>query len=556
MPSDLWCRIRPVIFVLAAISWPLAAQASDAEQIAAILEHAFPADGPGAAAIAVKDGQVVFRGASGMADLEHRIPLTPASVFRLGSVTKQFTAAALVLLEERGKLSLDDSITQYLPAYPTHGHHITIRHLLTHTSGIFSYTSIPGYMNQGIMRDLTTDELVDVFKAEPMDFAPGEQYRYSNSGYVLAGAIIEKVSGQSYGAFIQENIFEPLGMDHSYYGSHSQIIPNRARGYAQDGQRIENAQYLSMTQPHAAGSLLSTVDDLARWDAALYTDQLLTRDSLAKMIEPGTLNSGEKSNYALGFGVGDFRGTPSISHGGGINGFVTHAMRLPEHKIYVAVLCNVTGLSPGPAHVAQRIAAQLMGKPLPSFTAIELDPAKLKSFAGVYRINEQTRRIVTVEDGRLHTQRTGGPRLEATPHAELGFFYEGMFTHFEFITDADGRVSGMRMFQDGAEQGEEAERTDEPIPTREVAQVDPAIYDGYVGRYEVGPGFDITISRDGDDLFAQATGQPRFQIYPASNIRFFLKVVEAEVEFQVVDGKAQSLVLYQGELEMPGKRIE
>lgn len=147
-------------------------------------------------------------------------------------------------------------------------------------------------------------------------------------------------------------------------------------------------------------------------------------------------------------------------------------------------------------------------------------------------------------------------KREAVCEIDPGFFYKVMFTHFEFMTGADGHVRGMRMFQNGAEQGEDAERTDEPIPTREVAQVDPAIYDGYVGQYELRPGFELTISRDGDGLFAKATGQPRFQIYPASNTKFFLKVVDAEVEFQVVDGKAQSLVLYQGGLEMPGKRIE
>lgn len=254
-------------------------------QIDAIMATHYPADGPGSAAIVVRDGKVVYRGAHGMADLENGLPLTADSVFRLGSITKQFTGAAIMLLVEREKLSLSDPLTKYLPDYPVHDPGITVEHLLTHTSGIFNYTNIPGYIQARVRVEVTTEELIDGFKDQDPDFAPGERFNYSNSGYVLLGAVIEKVSGQSYEQFVQENIFDVLGMEHSYYGSHTRIIPNRARGYGGGPDDWSNADFISMTHPHAAGSLLSTVSDMAIWDAALYTDALLKPKSVTRMIE-------------------------------------------------------------------------------------------------------------------------------------------------------------------------------------------------------------------------------------------------------------------------------
>ena len=247
-----------------------------------MLDEAYPADGPGAAVIVVKGDEVVFRGAAGMANVELGVSLSPDNVFRLASITKQFTAAAILLLEEQDKLSVTDNINKYLPNYPTQGHTIKIENLLSHTSGIFNYTNIPGYMGgEKIRKDVTTEELIEVFANLPMDFAPGEQYRYSNSAYVLLGAIIEKVSGQSYADFIQTAIFDKLGMKHSYYGG-PQIILNRANGYQGEAGDYSNAGFLSMSQPHAAGSLLSTVDDMTIWSKALFGGELLSKKSLKK----------------------------------------------------------------------------------------------------------------------------------------------------------------------------------------------------------------------------------------------------------------------------------
>ena len=214
--------------ILIALLLPISALAS-VDDAKSFLEDTYATDRPGASVIIMKDGEILHQAGYGLANVEWGIPITPDTVFRVGSVTKQFTGAAIMLLEQRGLLSVDDPIEKYLPDYPTHGHVITIEMLLNHTSGIKSYTGIDGYMDQAIRTDLTTDELIDVFRNQPMDFAPGDDWRYNNSGYVLLGAIIEEVSGQSYEAFIADNIAVPLDLNDTYYGG-PKLIPNRASG--------------------------------------------------------------------------------------------------------------------------------------------------------------------------------------------------------------------------------------------------------------------------------------------------------------------------------------
>ena len=438
-----------------------AAAAVPTAAIDALLKDSFPADRPGAAVIVVKDGRTVFRKAYGMADLELGVPLQPDMVFRLGSITKQFTAAAILMLAEEGKLSLQDPIEKHLPGYPTQGHVITIEHLLTHTSGIQSYTDMPGWMTSRVVSPMTVTELIDGFKKEPMQFAPGERFAYNNSGYILLGAIVEKASGKTYETFVRERIFQPLGMSASFYGSTEPIIPRRAPGYTREGDRPRNARYLSMTQPYAAGSLVSTVDDLARWDGSLYAETLLKKASLEKAWTPFVLKGGKATGYGYGWGVSKLRGRHAIAHGGGIFGFSTYAVRLPDERVYVAVLCNSDSPSADPGYLARKIAALVIGDPFPEPTAITLEPKVLERYAGVYRIDETSTRTVTVENGRLYTQRSGGERLEVRPGSETEFFYDKSLTRLRFVLDASGRPTEMLFFPEGADEPEHAPRVAE-----------------------------------------------------------------------------------------------
>jgi D-alanyl-D-alanine carboxypeptidase len=523
--------------------------------IDALLKASYPADRPGAAVIVTKDGETLFEKAYGMADLELGVPLRPDMVFRLGSITKQFTATAILMLAEEGKLSLQDPIEKHLPGYPTQGHTITIEHLLTHTSGIQSYTDIPGWMTTRVLSPMTVQELVDAFKKEPMQFAPGERYAYNNSAYVLLGAVVEKASGKTYEAFVTERIFQPLGMTASYYGSTERIIPRRAPGYTQEGDQPRNARYLSMTQPYAAGSLVSTVEDLARWDAALYTERLLKRASLEKAWTPFVLKSGKATGYGYGWGISKLRGRRSIDHGGGIFGFSTFALRLPEEHLYVAVLCNSDRPATPPAYVARKIAALVVGDPFPEPRPVAVEAKVLERYVGVYRIDETSTRTVTLENGRLYTQRSGGQRTEVRPSSETEFFYDKSLTHLRFVVDSSGRVTEMQFFPDGADEPERAPRAADAPAERTVAKVDPALYDAYVGEYEIAPGFILTVTREGDRLMTQATGQEKVEVFPSSETEFFLKVVDAQITFiRGAGGTVDQLVLHQGGRDTPAQK--
>ena len=529
--------------------------ASTAEAIDAMLASAIPADGPGAAVIAVKDGKTVFRKAYGMADLELGVPLSPDSVFRLGSITKQFTAVAVLMLAEEGKLSLSDPITKFLPDYPVQGHVITVEHLLNHTSGIRSYTGIPGYMNTRIRADLTTQELVEAFAREPMDFAPGERWQYNNSGYVLLGAVIEKASGKKYGDFVAERIFRPLGMKATAYGDDGPILPKRASGYSRDGETVVNARYLSMTQPHAAGALVSTVDDLAAWDAALYTEKLLKKASLEKAWTPAVTRDGKPTHYGFGWAVSTLRGSRALEHGGGIFGFSTYGIRLPDERVYVAVLANTDGPKADPGMLGKKVAALLVGKPFPAQVPVPVDPKVLSRWSGVYRFDPQTTRTVTVEGGKIYSQRSGGPRLEVKPASDTEFFFEGSLTRVAFVAGPAGKATEALFYPDGADEPERGVREGDVPAAPAEAIVDPALYDLYAGEYELAPGFVLTVRRDGGRLLTQATGQQELEVFPASETEFFLKVVDARITFvKGADGKVNELVLRQGGRTMPAKR--
>lgn len=310
----------------------------------------------------VENGRVRLARGYGFADLETRTPVTARTVFRIGSITKEFTAAAVLLLAEQGRLSIDDPLAKYLPTFPRAGD-VTVRQLLTHTSGIHNYTSLPDFLPAVSPRDLSTDAMVAVMAdADPLyDFAPGTSWSYSNSGFFLLGAIIEKVSGQSYARYLQANILEPLKLSQTKLDDLAEIVPNRARGYdraAGSPTGFANAGHISMSVAAAAGAVRSTVGDLARWHEALLGGRLLKPASLALMTAPGRLKDGRLASAArpatpgeagspsdYGFGIATSRrdGRRSIGHGGSINGFNAALQTFPDVRTTVVLLTNTSG---------------------------------------------------------------------------------------------------------------------------------------------------------------------------------------------------------------------
>ncbi|MGB8953008.1 MAG: serine hydrolase [Candidatus Aminicenantales bacterium] len=548
----------PLFFISAYPSQPAGQSLENdlASQIDSLLANVYKANEPGAAVLVKKQGKVIFRKGYGLADMELGVPIKPDMTFRLGSITKQFTSVAILMLAEQGKLSLQDDILKFLPDYPTQGKTITVEHLLTHTSGIQSYTDLPEWLPL-IRKDMSLKELIDLFKNKSMQFSPGDRWKYNNSGYILLGAIIEKVSGESYEAFLQNHIFEPLGMKHSCYGSASRIILRRIPGYVKGKTGFENAPYLSMTQPYAAGSLLSSVDDLAIWNEALLVGKLIRRDTLEKAFTSYKLNDGSDSRYGYGWFISDYEGHRIIEHGGGIPGFTTYALTLPEDQIFVALLTNsaIEGRAPEP--LVFRITALMLGRPYKEPVAITLPEKTIAPLLGVYINDQIEERYISREGTQIFSRRAGGSKNEIFPASETLFFSKDSFARIQFEKNTKGEVTGLQVIN-RIGPIETYAKTAKPLPLeRKAITLDPAIYDQYAGEYELSPGFSIFVTRENNTLMTQATGQQKFEVFPESETQFFLKVVDAQIEFiKDSSGIVTGLVLYQGGQKLPAKKIK
>lgn len=514
-----------------------------------ILEESFANHQSGATAIVAKKGQILYHDAIGEANMELGVKMKLEHVFRIGSITKQFTAVAIMQLEEQGKLSIQDPITKFIPDYPTHGHTITVEHLLTHTSGIRSYTDMDSFGSM-FRKDMTPTELVDVFKDEPMDFAPGEKFNYNNSGYILLGVIIEKVSGLTYQEYVQKNLYEPLGMKASYYGSASRVIPNRVAGYQGSKEDYRNADYLSMTLPYAAGSLLSTVADLYTWTKAVHSHQLVSAKSLEKAFSPFKLTNGEESDYGYGWTLSKIYDKPAVEHGGGINGFLTESIYIPEEELFVAVFSNCNCQSPSPA--ANKMTALALGE-LKTFTKVELTADKLQEYVGIYENEEGNKHKIVLEEGQLYTMSRGGNRYELNPMGKDWVFFNDNLRTAQFVRGEQGKVVAIKAYERGSYMGT-AKRTTEKVETKQAITLTENELEEYIGTYDMGP-FKIKVTLEDGKLYGKPDGDGKAELWPSAKDEFFLKVVDATVEFLRVDGKVQSMKVTQGDAQLEGNLI-
>ena len=333
------------LFVLTLLAPQEAYSQSFEMKVDSLLQNKFQSDEPGAVFMVAKAGKPVYRKAFGKANIELNVDMNTEAVFQIGSMTKQFTAVAIMMLMEEEKLNVNEEITKYIPDYPTHGEKITIHHLLTHTSGIKDFTRMKSIMNIA-KKDLSPKELVDFFKNEPMDFTPGEKFLYNNSGYVLLGYIIESVSGMTYEDFIEKNIFQKICMKDSRYASDREVIKNRAYGYQQSDEKIINKRNISFNVIYSSGALMSTADDLLKWQNALNKNLLVSEKTKEQIFTNYTLNNGEKINYGYGWHLKEINGFPSREHGGSIFGFKSMGVYIPEKDIYVVGLTNCDCNSP------------------------------------------------------------------------------------------------------------------------------------------------------------------------------------------------------------------
>lgn len=332
----------------------------------------------GAAVLVYQDGKPLLNKAYGFASLEWSVPLTVEASFEIGSVTKQFTAAAILQLVEEGKLSLEDDFTAYI-SFDTGGRRITIGQLLDHTSGIASYTEMPEFWDLS-MHQYPRDSLVRLVEQEAFLFEPGEAMIYNNSAYFLLGLIIEQVSGMAYETYLEQTFFEPLGMENTYYCSTERVVPQKAYGYNASKEGLRQKPYLNHTWPYAAGSLCSTTADLLIWMRALHNGKVLSSEAYASMITPGVLNIGERLRYAKGLTHYSHFGHELIGHGGGIHGFLSETRYFPAQDLYIICLINTAGPK-GASYFAEQLGWQLLAKQPPEQKEIDIN---LSALEGVY----------------------------------------------------------------------------------------------------------------------------------------------------------------------------
>jgi len=421
------------------------AAAPDLAAIRAIIDAPIKAGKvAGASVVVARKGETILSQSFGQADLELDVPMPADASFEIGSVTKQFTASSILLLAERGKLAIDDDMTKYLPDFPTHGQHITIRHLLTHTSGIKGYTELPEFGDLMPLRK-SPETLVKLFADKPLDFAPGENLVYNNSGFFLLGLIIEKVSGQKYADFVKANLFDKVGMPGSYYCSESAVHHHHAHGYDTIANTLILKGAISHAWPFSAGSLCSTAADLTAWNFALHGGKVLSAESYRAMTTGATLNDGSKTRYGFGIGLGDIRGRRAISHGGGINGFLSEVEYYPDSGLSIVILLNTAGSVP-PGPLAGDIADVVLGKidrPTRTFAG------DLSAFAGTFEgvgRGRPTSVTITVDNGKL-MMAGGGPQPRPLAYTTGETFAAGE-TLVIFEREA-GRVVRLRLDSGG-----------------------------------------------------------------------------------------------------------
>ena len=397
--------------------------------------------------IGVKKGDdLLLAQGYGMADLDNQVPAGAHTVYRIGSITKQFTAAAVLQLVERGLLSLDDPLTQFFPDYPAHGPSVTVRHLLTHTAGVRSYPSDDTPV-ETLPLDFSDRELRALIEAEPFDFEPGESFRYSNAGYMLLGMIVTEASGQPYPRYLQDHIFDPLGLNRSSVCDTRRITPGAARGYVLEGTELFRASYLSMTHPGAAGALCSSVFDLLSWTSALKGGRVVAKASYGLMATPAVLDDGSEVPYGFGLRpVERLEGRLSVSHSGGINGFSSQLDHFPEADLTIAVISNTYG--PHVRLVADVIARWALGIPMPTVRDEVRSVEELSAYSGAYHVSNPDQEWTVVRRGDwlfLEIDDRAPSRLRSQGEHVFVPQYSD-FTRITFSVDK-GRATGLSLLE-------------------------------------------------------------------------------------------------------------
>lgn len=398
-------------------------------------------------------------------------------------------------------------------------------------------------------------QLVELVRNEEPHFAPGERWQYSNSGYLFLGLIIEQASGMKYADYMQTRLFTPLRLKQTFVVDVNQVVPGRVKGYAiAPDNGIHNAGYMSMTMPYAAGAIESNVDDLARWNELLVAGEVIDKALLERAWTDSRTKDGTPTGYGYGWKVRDEDGMRFVAHGGGLMGFVSYGVLVPEQQLFVGMLHNALGSQTDATYTATRLALEALGQSWSATPVAMSDDAK-RRFTGIYDF-DGVKRTVRFENGRLNVQREGGPQFALVPVAKDEFVYDRSFSRLTFRMASSGAIASL-VFSSRNQPTQTGKRVaDAPARRKEITLTEEQL-DRMLGVYELEPGFQFTITREGTQLFMQATGQGRAEAFAVSETKFFFKVIDAQIEFAIGDdGRATVLTLFQGGATMPAKRVK
>ena len=500
-------------------------------------------DGKAASGIAVlvsKDGKVLYEKGFGYADIEKKELIAPNTKFRIGSITKQFTASAILKLQEEGKISVTDKLSKFLPDFPR-ADEITIHQLLTHISGIHSYTSKPEFINK-VTSPITEEELITFFKNDPYDFNPGEKWLYNNSAYFILGHIIGKVAGKPYGEYLKETFFDPLGMTSTGIHSSKLNLQKEAKGYNKENGQYKLATDWDMSWAGGAGAIYSTVGDLFKWNEALYNGKVLQEKSLNSALTPVVLSSGKKPdnvNYAYGLELHDYRGQDVIEHGGGVNGFISQLARYPKDNITVALLTNISPpeVSLNSNAIAEFLLWEKMEKQ--KINTVNASVAEdVSQYTGRYNFVNGGVMIITAENNNLFAQLTGQPKSPIFPSGVGEYFWKVVPAKISFVKNSMGEVE-YGNFEQSGNKLKVGKLKDERI-----VSIDKAIFPAYSGKYDFGNKATVVVTNESDKLFFQFANLPKFEMLPLSEKEFTMREMNVKVLFvKEPDGKVSKLIL-------------
>jgi len=507
---------------------------------------------PGASVLVAQNGKVIYQNGFGYADVGNKIPVTPDSKFKIGSISKQFTAAAILKLQEEGKIRVEDKLSKYIPDFPR-GNNVNIYQLLTHTSGIHSYEY---QRNFQMVLPISPEALIDSIKTFSYDFNPGERYQYNNSGYFILGYLVAKISGMTLGEYLDETFFKPLGMNNTGIYKSGIALINEAKGYSMENNNVEKADYQDMTWALGVGSIYSTTKDLYKWNEAIFNGKVLSETSLKAAFTPLVLNNNVKVDYGYGWFLNTNRGLKFIQHSGVSNGFFSYLERQPENKVNVCVLCNSLPTPDGinPISNSQSISEFILWNKMEKQNAFAVDTFVseniLKKYVGRYNYGHGMAMLITLEGRQLYGQMSGQPKNPLTPSSTNEFYLKAMDAKIKFVTDTSGVVEHLIQYQSG--QPFEAKKLIDEAPVK----VNPDFFVNLTGKYDLGNNYVIEVSKENNKLYGQAPNSPRYELLPASELEYFMMEATSRTLFILNnEGKAESIIVNIDGMNIPGKRM-